>query len=102
MERAFREERSAARLFGDAKRGRLYQRRIKDLEAVAALADMSHYPGGCHPLKGERKGLYSLALWAGMRLVFTPDHNPLPRLADGGIDLSQVTAVEIVTVENYH
>ena len=102
MEQAFQEEKAAQRLFSDVKRARLYQRRIKDLEAAETLADMSAYPGGCHPLKGTRKGQYSVRLWGGLRLVFVPSHNPMPLNDDGGLDLDKVIAVEIDSVVDYH
>ena len=36
------------------------------------------------------------------RLVFQPSHDPVPRLADGGIDVGHVTAITIVEVIDYH
>ena len=39
---------------------------------------------------------------AGKRLVFQPDHEPTPIKRDGGIDWSQVTAVTIVFIGDYH
>ena len=35
------------------------------------------------------------------RLVFEPNHEPLPRAEDGGIDAGQVTAIVIVEVTDY-
>jgi len=36
------------------------------------------------------------------RIVFEPGHNPVPKTEDGGIDLTQVTAIEILSIEDYH
>jgi len=36
------------------------------------------------------------------RLIFEPDHDPVPVADGGGIDLQQVTAVKILGVEDYH
>lgn len=36
------------------------------------------------------------------RIVFVPDHDPVPLLPDGGIDVANVTAVEIIEVVDYH
>jgi proteic killer suppression protein len=102
LQQAYQEEKAAQRLFSDAKRARLYQRRIKDLEAAETLALMSAYPGGCHPLKGTRRGQYALRLWGGLRLVIVPAHDPLPLKDDGGLDLARVIAIEISSVEDYH
>ena len=36
------------------------------------------------------------------RLVFEPNHRPLPRKDGGGIDTEQVTAITILDVIDYH
>lgn len=36
------------------------------------------------------------------RLIFIPDHDPVPRLKDGGLDWSKVTAIKILGVEDTH
>lgn len=58
--------------------------------------------GACHELKGDRKGALSLDLGHPFRLIFKPDHDPVPRLADGGLDWIQVTAITIIGIEDTH
>lgn len=41
-------------------------------------------------------------LWGQYRLVFTPDHDPVPRLDDGGIDRASVRAIRIEEIVDYH
>jgi hypothetical protein len=53
-------------------------------------------------LRENRLGQYAITLWGPMRLIIVPNHNPVPRLADGGVDLLKVTAVEVLTAEDYH
>jgi len=36
------------------------------------------------------------------RLVFKPDHDPLPRKDNGGLDLEMITGITILGVEDYH
>ncbi len=55
-----------------------------------------------HQLKGKRKEQYAVDLVHPHRLVFKPNHEPLPRKADGGIDTDQVTAITIIGVVDYH
>jgi proteic killer suppression protein len=43
-----------------------------------------------------------MALWGANRLVFEPDHDPIPTLEDGGIDQSAVTRIKILEVVDYH
>ncbi|MCS0494340.1 hypothetical protein NVS89_04465 [Ancylobacter sp. MQZ15Z-1] len=60
-------------------------------------------PVHCHPLKhGSRKGQYAVTLKANWRLVFRPDHDPLPTLASGELDLSKVTVIHLIEVVDYH
>ena len=55
-----------------------------------------------HLLKGKRKGQFAVDLDQSFRLVFEPNHNPVPRSEDGGIDLERLTAITIIEVTDYH
>lgn len=59
-------------------------------------------PESCHPLKGEKKGLFAVDLTHPFRLVFAPNHEPVPKMKDGGIDLAKITSITIINVEDYH
>lgn len=59
-------------------------------------------PGKFHPLHENKAGLIACHLDEPYRLIFEPDHNPLPMLAAGGLDWNQVTRVKILGVLNYH
>ena len=62
-----------------------------------------HPPFRCHELgEGKRAGEFAVDLKHPFRLVFTPAHDPVPRKADGGIDLSLVTGIMIESIEDYH
>ncbi len=43
-----------------------------------------------------------MSLWGSYRLVFVPDHDPIPTRADGGIDRTLVTKISITEVVDYH
>lgn len=70
--------------------------------AAPTLIDMEKVPGRCHQLQGNRAGQFAVSLWGAHRLVFLPDHDPVPRLPDGGIDRSRVTRIVIKEVVDYH
>ncbi len=55
-----------------------------------------------HQLTGGQKGQFAIDLVQPYRLIFKPDHEPVPRKDDGGIDLNQVTAIKIIDVKDYH
>jgi proteic killer suppression protein len=59
-------------------------------------------PDRCHELTGNRKGEFAVDLIHPFRLTFMPNHSPVPKKGDGGIDLDQVTAITINGVEDYH
>ena len=43
-----------------------------------------------------------IELHGGWRLMFVPKHEPIPIGADGKLDWSKVTAVEIQEIVDYH
>ena len=55
-----------------------------------------------HQLEGKRHGQYAVDIAHPYRLVFQPNHNPIPLTADGGIDLTKVTSITIIEVIDYH
>lgn len=79
---------------------RKLQARLADLMAASAVTELC--AGRPHPLTGDRAGQFALDLVQPQRLVFEPDHNPVPRTEDGGIDWSRVTRVCIIWLGDYH
>lgn len=79
------------------------QMRLGVLKNAATLADVPRVPPErCHALTNDRAGQYAVSLKDNWRLLFRPDHDPVPKRADGGIDLSSVTAIMIDGIEDYH
>lgn len=86
-----------------AKRAMLVRRRLDELKAAQTLDIMRFLrPARCHELKAGRAGELSVDLDHPCRLVFKPDHNPLPTKPDGGLDWTQVASVKILGVEDTH
>ncbi len=78
------------------------KRRIASLVAAPTLSAMEGVPGRCHQLRGDRTGEFAVHLWGPVRLIFVPEHNPVPLHDDGGIDRSRVTRIRITEVVDYH
>lgn len=77
--------------------------RLFELRAAANLAEMSHLPPPrCHELLGNLKGVYSVDLVHPYRLLFIPNHTPVPMLENGGINKEAVTSILILRIENTH
>lgn len=78
------------------------RRRMDDMDKAATLADLRNLPGRCHELLRDLAGWLALDLDGGRRLLFSPAHDPRPTTAEGKLDWSQVTAVQIERIEDYH
>ena len=55
-----------------------------------------------HQLSGDRKGQYAIDIVHPHRLIFRPNHDPIPRKEDGEIDTAAVTTITIMEVVDYH
>jgi len=77
---------------------RLYQcRAAENLEVLRSLPQVR-----CHELKGNREGTLAVDLDHPYRLIFEPANDPIPRKLDGGLDWTGVTAIRVLSVEDYH
>lgn len=102
LERVFNAERELVKVYGQ-KQARLLIRRLAVLAAAPTLADVpTTKPERCHALKGNRHGQFAVDLEHPFRLVFTPNHDPLPLKDDGGVNLSRITQITIEAIEDYH
>lgn len=92
----------ALRKLGKQNAAKLSQR-LDELKAAGTLEDMRHLPAArCHELKGDRKGELAVNLHGGDRMVFKPNHDPTPTKDDGGLDWTQVTAILVTEIVDYH
>jgi len=80
----------------------LIRQRLASLENADCLEDFRVLPGRCHELVANLKGCLALDLVHPDRLVFRPDHDPLPVDGDGRLEWAKVTKVEIVAIGDYH
>jgi plasmid maintenance system killer protein len=106
LEKTFNEG-SQLKKFHGALRAKKIGLRMKELRAAKSLMDLAppkSGPARCHEIsKGTRKNQISVDLDHPYRLVFIPDHDPIPTNEQvGGLDWSQVTAITIIGVENTH
>lgn len=95
-------DKELARRYG-ARQGRCISAEIKALQRAATLLCVpTTPPKRRHQLVGNLDGLFAVDLLHPYRMVFAPAHNPVPRRADGGIDLAEIAAIIIMGVEDYH
>ncbi len=77
--------------------------RMAMLASADNLAQIPHTPPfRRHELTGKRTGQYGIDINQNFRLIFEPSHDSLPLKSDGGRDLSRITSIRILGVEDYH
>jgi len=82
---------------------KVLQQRLAEMKAADTLEDLRKVPAArCHELKADRKGQLAVDLVHPKRLVFVPDHDPVPSKSDGGLDWAQVSRVLVTDVVDYH
>ena len=100
LEKVFNSADRLRRTYGE-RLAKSIQKRMAVLKAAHSLASVPESPPERrHVLRGKRHEQF--AIDQPYRLVFNPDHDPLPRRDDGGIDVEEVTNVKIVEVVDYH
>ena len=77
--------------------------RLAVLKSATSLAKVpTTPPDRCHMLTGDRSEQFAVDLIHPQRLIFEPNHDPIPRKEDGGIDLDEVKAVTVIGIIDYH
>lgn len=85
------------------KLARRLKQRLMELLAATTLQDIRRTPPArCHELTGNRKGQLSVDLEHPYRLIFKPDHSPMPCKNDGGLDWGSVTKIVIIEIVDTH
>jgi proteic killer suppression protein len=111
VEISFQSQRLAGRFGSERELRREYGTRIARtiLTRIGVLAGANTLemipnspPERLHQLAGQRQHQFAVDLVHPFRLVFEPDHDPVSRNSDGGIDLTKVTAIVILGVIDYH
>ncbi|MCX6221044.1 MAG: killer suppression protein HigA [Bacteroidia bacterium] len=77
--------------------------RMKELIASDNLEVLKSIPAAnCHELKGNRKGEFAVDISGNHRIIFVPDHDPVPVKEDHSLDCIRITDIEILGTEDYH
>lgn len=102
LQKTFNSDRSLVRQYGNQVARRI-KLRLAVLKNASSLSQVPRTPPDrCHMLTGDRRGQFAVDLVHPKRLLFEPNHDPVPRNEDGGIRLDDVTAVTIIDVMDYH
>jgi proteic killer suppression protein len=102
LEKIFNDEQRLVREYGRENADKIIDRMFALKEASNLDEIPTDKPYRCHQLDGDRKGEFAVDLKHPFRLVFEPDHDPVPLKDDGGIDKEAVTDIVIIEVSDYH
>lgn len=101
LERKLTDHKAMVKSFGLL--ARKISQRLKDLGSAENLAVMRTIPAaGCHELMADRKGELAVSISGNYRIIFQPNHAPVPRKDDGGLNWEQITSIQINDIEDYH
>lgn len=85
------------------KLARKVNQRLKEFTDADNLAVMKTIQASrCHELSGNHTGELAVDVSGNYRLIFEPNHNPVPTNDDGGLSWEKVTKIKIITIEDYH
>jgi len=102
MENSFASLSAIRKHYGDS--AKKLSQRLDDLASVVNLEVMRSFSSAhCHELSGTRQGELAIDLSPNHRIIFLPDHDPLPRKEDGELDWIMVTRIVNMAIgEDYH
>lgn len=102
LKKTFSTGKMLQREYGDQISAKI-QLRMKVLRIAKTLSDIpASPPYRCHQLLGKRKDQFTVDLSRQLRLVFVPNHDPIPRNPQGGICTKEITAITILGVIDVH
>ena len=76
--------------------------RLTAIAVADTLEELRHHPGNWPELKGDRKGQWACDLDQPYRLIFEPQKKPIPTDNSGKYNWTEIKAVEIIEIINYH
>ena len=98
LEKQANERRRAEKELGTL-RAKLYLKRLNELRDAECLEDVRNLPGAkYHELKGDLSGVFACNVDQPYRLLF----EPLDCESSSPTDWSEITAVKILKIDNYH
>jgi plasmid maintenance system killer protein len=101
LKKQLADPKEVARRYGQL--ARKINQRHEELKSADNLSILRLFPAaGCHELTGDKKGCLAVNVSGNYRLIFKPNHDPLPCKEDGGLNWEKVTAVTIVEIDDYH
>jgi toxin HigB-1 len=100
LEQSFTTDKGLAKSYGTM--AKKIKQRKHQLESAENLWIIAQLPAlRLHQYQGN-SGIWSIDIYQNWRILFTIDHDPVPRLEDGGVNIKAVTIICIESVEDPH
>lgn len=102
LKKIFNSEKELVRAYG-AEKAAVIKKRMAFLRSASNIYRVPVTPPFLrHQLKGKYKGCFAVNVKHPFRLIFRPVNDPLPVMDNGALDLTRVTDIEIIAMEDYH
>ena len=102
LKKQFSVDKELQRVYGKAVATRI-QARMSVLRNAPTLNDVPNLPPErCHQLNTKLQGVFSVDVGDKQRLLFVPNHDPMPVTQDGGIDSTQIRSITILEIQDTH
>ena len=102
LKKRFSLDKELQRAYGKPVAARI-QARMSVLQNTPTLNDVPTLPPErCHQLNTKRQGVFSVDVGDKQRLLFVPNHDPMPVTQDDSIDLMQVRSITILKIQDSH
>jgi len=100
LDQSFTTDKGLAKSYGTM--AKKIKQRKQQLESAENLWIIAQLPAlRLHQYQGN-SGIWSIDIYQNWRILFTIDHDPVPRLEDGGVNIKEVTIICIESVEDPH
>jgi plasmid maintenance system killer protein len=104
LRKQLNEEKEMVKIHGvvRAKKLRVILTSLRAAANLGTFAPPMSPPHRCHELTGNLKGQLSVDLDHPYRLLFRPNHEPLPMREEGGLDWKLITDIEVLGIKDTH
>jgi toxin HigB-1 len=101
LEISINTDKGLAKSYGTlAKKSKQRKLQLQSAESLYVIAQLLTLR--LHEYQGNRKGTWSIDIYKNWRILHEIDHDPIPTLEDGGVDLKAVTIICIESIEDPH
>lgn len=101
LEKSLTTDNGLLRTYGRlAKKIKQRMQQLKSAENLETIQQLSVLR--LHSYKGKEEGIWSIDIQENWRILFRLENDPIPKLADGGVDIKAITIIKIISIMDPH